>query len=36
MNPAKLAVEDVPGWKFRTQDLTEDLILDLKSDRTIR
>jgi hypothetical protein len=24
MNPAKLAVEDAPGWKFRTQDLSED------------
>src|ERR1700730_4666512 len=24
MNPAKLAVEDAPGLKFRTQDLSED------------
>ncbi|OAF12988.1 hypothetical protein AYJ54_45445 [Bradyrhizobium centrolobii] len=24
-----------PGWKFRTQDLSEDLVLDLKSDQTI-
>jgi len=23
------------GWKFRTQDLSEDLILDLKADQTV-